>query len=172
MRTKSNSQILCSNIQRVVKQVPFVDKVALFMECLRNQFLTMVTENYFNISKIKDVGSSLADIFQEEDNSGFAKILQNHRSYLLVSKTTMDFAHKMDRAAKFNHSLIGNEALGININWGHDTLTEEFYFLLQKYHLQRWLPDYILEEEETSEEEEKDPQLNFDYFWTEDSINE
>jgi hypothetical protein len=172
MRTQQDGHVFCGNIQRIIKQVPFVNKVALFIECLRNQFLIMVTENYFNVSKIKDVGSSLADIFQEEDNSGIAKLLQMHRSYLLVSKTTMDFAHKMDYPAKFNHNFTGNENLQIGIWWGNDQIAENFTFNLQKYHLQKWLPNYILEEEETSEEEEKDRQLNFGYFWTEDSINE
>ena len=164
MREIKNRQVLCHNIQRIARQIPFVDKVALFIECLRNQFLTMVTEKFFNVEKIKNVGCSLADILQEEDNSGIGRILQNHCSYLLVSKATVDFAHRMDYAAKFSHNLIGREALGININWGHDILTEEFFFLLTKEHLQKWLPDYILEEENISEEE-VDPQLDFGWFW-------
>jgi hypothetical protein len=164
MRTISDKQVFCRDIQRVAKQVSFVDKVALFVECLRNQFLTMVTEDLFKIDRIKNVGCSLADVFQEDsDLSGMGRLVQCHHSYLLISKAVVTFAHTMDYPARYHYNFVDNERLLITINWGPGENQESFCFILAKYHLQKWLPDYILEEETISEEEEKDPQLNFCY---------
>jgi len=128
------------------------------MECLCNRFLEMVTDGHFDIDRVMNVGTSLNDLFHQEGENGLAQLIQCHRSYLLISFATKEFAHIMNCSAKYNHRFEGNEKLLIEIDWQFANSTETFTFALTKYHLQKWLPSYILEEKMVSEEE-IDPQL-------------